>query len=160
MKIKVKSLQGAEYVVEVQNDETVLGLKSRVSELANGLPVERLKLVYKGRTMQDSSLIFQYNLEEGSKIHLIVQKESQCPAQPMDISSSQETNTKIDINPNGGVMSHFEAILKQKLLTLFPRDQVDRIVENVRKEINEDISSSSLDDLERLAKQKLNISNE
>lgn len=168
MRIKVKSLQGDEYIVEVQNDQTVSHLKSKVSEAADGLPMERLKLVYKGRTMQDSSTIFDYNLEEDCKVHLIVQKESN-PRQPdsgpspMDTSSSipaHGTTMESDTSPKSTAISQFESILRERLLALFPSGQVDKIVANVRKEINEDINSSSLDDLERLAKQKLNISNE
>lgn len=170
MRIKIRSLQGEEYIVEVQNDQTVSHLKSSLSEKANGLPVDRLKLVHKGRTMQDPNLISEYNLEEDCKVHLIVQKDSgsvpstsdtaPCPMDTMSSSRTIDTATTSDKSSESREKSQFEIILRARLLKTFTSEQVDKIVANVRQEINEDINSSSLDDLERLAKQKLNISND
>jgi hypothetical protein len=222
MQVRVKSLQGDEYLIQVQNEQTVHQLKASISEKANGLPIDRQKLVYKGRTMQDTSLISEYQLEEDCKVHLIIQKEREPSSTNQNASSSQEANTSnpsssanplssqqssrsqcpvdlrnneevirmlgrwgaaqgppvepthehtsytsrdhdIDTNSNSGnqqPQSRLEMILRERLAAHFPSGSIDRIMDNLYKEIDADINASSLDDLERLAKQKLNITNE
>lgn len=191
MQIKVRSLQGDEYTVSVQNDQLVSQLKASISEKANGLPIDRLKLVYKGRTMQDTNLVSEYNLHDDCKVHLILQKEnsvkimgsstrsslsssSNCPMDvsnrshnddktlaplPKESSSSVAMQQQTTNNPNKP-QSRFEIILRERLAQHFSSQAVEQIMANLQNEINADINSSSLDDLERLAKQKLNISNE
>lgn len=134
--------------------------------------------------MQDKSLIGDYNLEEGCKVHLILQKEgfSNIPS-----SSSATTSTSNLPNSCSNTMnrlqsdqknfaagpstsfsqtnqnrpqSRFELILRERLAEHFAPNAVEKIMANLQHEIDVDINSSSLDDLERLAKQKLNISNE
>lgn len=229
MQVRVKSLQGDEYYIQVQNDHTVSQLKASIREKADGLPTDRQKLVYKGRTMQDANLISDYNLEEDCKIHLIVQRgpesqpnksadsssepassstakelpKSSAPGSdqsssshyPMDVSSSSRTNDDMirmlgqwgatapwnapsqrssrdvsEVNRSRNdedtkssksrTESRFAVILRERLAAHFPSSAIDRIIENLYQEIDADINSSSLDDLERLAKQKLNITND
>lgn len=192
MQIRVKSLQGDEYIVAVHDNQLVAQLKASISEKANGLPVERLKLVYKGRTMQDTSPISEYHLEEDCKVHLILQKDHKveqatCPP-PLSASSptcamdttmpfasasnslhgtQQQTdgslssdNQSQDQQLQQANQSRFVILLRERLSKHFPPSSVDKIIANLQNEINADINSSSLDDLERLAKQKLNMSNE
>lgn len=156
--------------------------------MASGLPVDRQKLVYKGRTMKDYCLLSEYNLEEGSKVHLILQKTSSLADTPIESISSSHYQESSTVNPGLGanlaastdysnprsntkpapndnqqssrLNSRFEQILKQKLAQHFCPTTLDKIMHNLHEEIERDIHSSSLDDLERLAKQKLNISSE
>lgn len=163
----------------MQNDQLVINLKARISEKVNGPPIERQKLVYKGRTMQDKSLLGDYNLEEGCKVHLILQKEgsSNIPSSSATTSTSNllnscsTTTNRLQSEPKnfaaGPSTSHqnrpqsrFELILRERLAEHFAPNAVEKIMANLQHEIDVDINSSSLDDLERLAKQKLNISNE
>lgn len=169
----------------MQNNQFVSNLKSLISEKANGLPIERLKLVYKGRTMQDASLVGEYNLEEGCKVHLIIQKEfsaSETIAPSATNLESKTTSTISDPSTSTNSTSYcqsktanqsdnkcniqtkpsskFEIVLRERLGKHFSPDEVNKIMANLEQEIDADINSSSLDDLERLAKQKLNISNE
>lgn len=165
----------------MQNDQLVVNLKASISEKADGLAIGRLKLVYKGRTMQDKSLIGDYNLEEGCKVHLILQKEgySNPPSSSVNSNTSlnfcSNTTNRLKNEQNNFVagpstsssqtnqsrpQSRFESILRERLAEHFAPNAVERIMANLQHEIDVDINSSSLDDLERLAKQKLNISNE
>lgn len=228
MQVRVKSLQGDEYLIQVQNDQTVHQFKASISEKAGGLSIDRQKLVYKGRTMQDTSLVGDYSLEEDCKVHLIVQKEPESASStgpaansskeintsrnndepnsttspsvstcssgapcPMDISSTGVDNDEVirligrfgsrngpgpdsrvsnnenrdssynsSTNGNHPAKSRFEVILRERLAVHFPSRSIDRVMENLFQEIDADINSTSLDDLERLAKQKLNITNE
>lgn len=162
-------------------------MKAHISEKADGLPVERQKLVYKGRTMQDSCKLAEYNLEEGCKVHLILQKTSSTiqdneadriytqsslnePHSSLpDPDTSRPYNSTSASKPARGInsisqtsrpMSKFETILRERLAEHFCPQTIAKIMNNLQEEIDRDINSSSLDDLERLAKQKLNISNE
>lgn len=96
MRILVKSLQGDEYFVDVQPDHSILDLKRRVSETKNGPPVERQKFVFKGRTLQDSSRLSCYNLENDSKVHLILQKEQSSSSQQLSISRHNRNNESME----------------------------------------------------------------
>ena len=75
------------------------------------------------------------------------------------ITSRSDDNTDIK-NSNPRKESRFAVILRERLSVHFPSRAIDRIIDNLYQEIDADINSSSLDDLERLAKQKLNITNE
>lgn len=141
--------------------------------------------------MQDISLVSDYGLEEGCKVHLILQKDKNVTAStsseitdnnnPSTTSSGscntwsserlqhENTESRTDTkdqnyqkqsNLNTGPRSRFEIILREKLANHFASNVVDNILAVLEDEINDDINSSSLDDLERLAKQKLNITNE
>lgn len=175
MQIKVKSLQGDEFTIEIDASQQVLQLKASISEKADGVPIERQKLVYKGRTMQDSCLLTEYNLEEGCKVHLILQRGTPTCSQSEINRSTQQTDPLNTINsasnpdPTGHLRSQsntlqskskFELILKERLAQHFCPMTLEKIMRNLHEEIERDVQSSSLDDLERLAKQKLNISGE
>lgn len=146
--------------------------------------------------MQDTSLVSDYGLEEGCKIHLILQKDKittpntlSASSEITNINNNPETNSsgcsntwsfdrlkhentepiagskdqdnqQQQSNLNTRPRSRFEVILREKLGNHFASNVVDSILAVLEDEINADINSSSLDDLERLAKQKLNISNE
>lgn len=166
MQIKVKSILGKEYVVQIENDYKVSQIKQLIFEQSNGqVPIERQKLVYKGRALQDSSPISEYNLENNCKVNLIVQKDN-TSVNTTNLStashSTSTTNTCGNTTNTRYNMSRFEKLLKERLSRhcCFSPEEIDRIMSKLHQEIDLDVNSSSLDDLERLAKQKLNITNE
>lgn len=155
--------------------------------------------------MQDTNSLSDYNLEDGCKVHLILQKDalsnpvhvvpspssSSTTSRPMDESlnriqtnenpflhrppaatSSMTTSAATTTTTNypkqeqnsdsagNRPLSRFEMILIERLGRHFSPPVIEKIMANLHHDINTDINSSSLDDLERLAKQKLNISNE
>lgn len=71
------------------------------------------------------------------------------------VTNDQGQSSAIIQAPN-----RFEVILRERLAKHFDAEAVEKIMANIQLEIDADINSSSLDDLERMAKQKLNISNE
>jgi len=96
MKVSVKILQGAECNVDVAGADSVDHLKELVKVQLNISPSDQ-RLLHKGKTLQDGTLIQEYNLREGDKLHLVVKKESS-PAETKDIkrpiSGCIETQTE------------------------------------------------------------------
>ena len=50
------------------------------------------RLLHRGKTLQDGTLIQEYNLKEGDKLHLVVKKEAS-PAAAAIVSESTKTTT-------------------------------------------------------------------
>lgn len=162
MQIRVKSLQGDEYIVSTEMDQMISQLKASISEKASGLPVERLKLIYKGRTMQDSSLVGEYNLHNDCKVHLIIRKQSapilSKSALPSEASPNNEvypsTSTTSPEQPpqtNQPNMDNktqrqnrYDLILRESLGQHFSPQAVEQIMINLEREIEADLSSSKL----------------
>lgn len=89
--------------------------------------------------MKDEHMLRDYDVSDNCKLYVkYVQLNSGSP-----MSSRQQ--------------SRFEAMLQQKLSKHFTIEATNKIIENLRNELSADVHSSSLDDLERLAKQKLTI---
>lgn len=131
------------------------------------MPVERQKLVYKGRTLLDSNSIKEYNLEEDCKLNLLILKVTPTitsvplltQTRRSNTDQSNEATTSNDNNErniNGG-KSEFQKLIELKLSAHFEPSIVKEIVLALNDEIKNDVNCSSLDDLERLAKQKLSI---
>lgn len=94
----------------------------------------------------------------------VAQSDASASASALRSSTTSATaSTTNDQGQNRNINqmpSRFEIILRERLAEHFETEAVEKIMANLHHEINADINSSSLDDLERLAKQKLNISNE
>lgn len=192
MRIKVKSLPGDEYCVDVQTNQRVSELKVMINQKSDGqLPIDKQKLVFKGRTLQDDDLISDHNLENDCRIYLIRQKpdtlypqtqsmhvESEdigpCGSRLPSSSSGTQLAGRVGVECDNnsvqmqsrrslqGLPAHdrFSELLSKRLMKHFQPSVHHRIMSRLQDEILADINSSSLDDLERLAKQKLNISEE
>lgn len=147
-------------------------LKAAISAKVNAPPIDKQKLVYKGRTMQDSQPISIYNLEENCKVHLMVQKDSikssHPPSQPSPLIANQNrlslqgVKRRADRSPVklGPRNMKLDALLREKLTHHLPENVVEKIVTQVHQDIHNDIQSLSLDDLERLAKRRLGTQKE
>lgn len=173
--------------LKVRHDNSVSEMKALISEKSSGMvPIMRQKLVFKGRTMQDRALVGDYNLEDGCKVHLILQKNKNQLSATSTTGSTASTSsivacttieqtfppdTNIDSNQEKSksnihqrksskeLKCKFEEILRERLVRLFPTAAVDKIMANLENEINDDsnLEQPSLDDLELMAKEKLNI---
>jgi len=105
-------------------------------------------LLHKGKTLQDGTLIQEYNLREGDKLHLVVKKESS-PAETKDIkrpiSGCIETQTE-PVTRN---------VLEGEMLRLLkPHYNSDsdarKVVAAFVKNIDKKLNTLSLDDIERI----------
>lgn len=107
--IKVKTLDSTEYELSVTNvktiflpermllilslkDTTVLELKQRLAELS-GIPLERQRVIFRGRVLNDERSLRDYKVEEGNALHLVSRA----------VSSGTETNSRNsdnNVSPN------------------------------------------------------------
>merc|ERR1719300_854764 len=71
MKLTVKILQGVECCVEVTEENTIEDLKSAVEKELN-IPAGSQRLILKGKTLQDSTVLREYKIKDGDKVHLSV----------------------------------------------------------------------------------------
>lgn len=80
MKITLKTLKQETFVVEVDMEkETVLALKEKLcAESGNAYPVERQRLIYLGKIMEDEQLLSQYNVDD--KKFIVVMNKKPTPA--------------------------------------------------------------------------------
>ncbi|XP_058128269.1 UV excision repair protein RAD23 homolog B-like [Anopheles ziemanni] len=79
MKITLKTLKQETFVVEVDMEkETVLALKEKLCvESGNAYPVERQRLIYLGKIMEDEQLLSQYNVDD--KKFIVVMNKKPTP---------------------------------------------------------------------------------
>jgi len=73
--VKVKILQGAECNVDVTHGDSVETLKELVKAQLNISPGDQ-KLMLRGKKLQEGTLLGDYNLREGDRLHLVVKKEA------------------------------------------------------------------------------------
>ena len=68
--IKIKSMDGTSFAVNIALSDTVLSLKNLIHSLRE-LEVERQRIIYRGRVLRDNDTLSGHGLEEGHTIHLV-----------------------------------------------------------------------------------------
>jgi len=156
----VKILQGAECNVDVVGADSVDHLKELVKVHLNICPSDQ-RLLHKGKTLQDGTLIQEYNLREGDKLHLVVKKES-TPSESNRVVKKETTPSESkDIKRplSGCIETQTEPLARSVLETelhklLKPNcsndSEVKKLVSAILKNIDRKLSSLSFDDIERI----------
>jgi len=147
MKLSVKILQGAECNVDIVGADSVDHLKELVKVQLNICPSDQ-RLLHKGKTLQDGTLIKEYNLREGDKLHLVVKKESspqESKENKRPVSGCIETQTE----PLARNVLEVEMI--KLLKPHYNSDsEVRKVVAAFIKIIDKKLHTLSLDDIERI----------
>ncbi|XP_059098473.1 ubiquitin-like protein 4A [Tigriopus californicus] len=135
--------------VEAEAVEFVEALKTKLEQKLQLKPKEnQLKLVFKGKTLQDGNSIGHYQLVDGSKLHLMLKKVSSSDPQTVSVTEPPASKTAPGIS--------LDVALQKALRKHFASDQdTKKVVQQFKKEFNESLSALSLDDIERIA-QRLN----
>lgn len=122
MKISVKNLRGDMCTVEVQENTKVSDVKKMVEKQMK-ISISQQTLVLNGKILHDDKTIgFYPKIKEGTKLYVAVRKPD-----PLD------------------------AALKKVLLQYYNEEQTKKIVDRFMKDFHEQVTSLSLDDLERMA---------
>ena len=152
MKINVKILQGAECNVDITAAESVDRLKELVQTQLNISPAHQ-RLLHKGKTLQDGTLVQEYSLKEGDKLHLVVKKDATPPA-----AAAAETTATAATN-TGCIETQTELlprVLLEREMTRILRShyssdaEVRKVVGVFVKNVERKLNNLSLDDIERI----------
>lgn len=83
MKLTFRTVSGESFQLDVEESLTIAGLKSRVTEQRN-IPVESLKLVYKGKVLDnEGSTVADNSITEQGFIVVFVQPVKKAAAAPV-----------------------------------------------------------------------------
>lgn len=139
MQITVKILNGQEVRLEVSENDQISLIKELASEKLD-VPVEQQRLLFKGKTLADSSTLGEHQITEGSKLHLSVRKSGQ--------------------GASSGNSEDFFGLLKEVIKGHFSEQDTERVMQKFREDFKTWVWSLSLDDIERMAVLHLNESTE
>ncbi|XP_067133851.1 ubiquitin-like protein 4A [Centruroides vittatus] len=133
MIITVKIIKGKECTIEASASSSVSTVKQLVAEELQ-IPVEQQRLVFKGKTLSDSSCLCDYDIVDGNRLHLFVRKKGE--------NYYCETNVLWD---------HLQKFLEKH----FTPTDAKKVFEEFHKNFYASFSKLSLDDIERLATSNL-----
>ena len=115
-----------------------------LSQVQLNISPSNQRLLHKGKTLQDGTLLEEYNLREGDKLHLVVKKE----ASP--VKSSVSTGC-IETQTETPVRVVLEREMTRILRSHYSSDtEVRKVVSVFIKNIDKKLSALSLDDIERI----------
>ena len=138
--------------MDITADESVDRLKELVQTQLNISPAHQ-RLLHKGKTLQDGTLVQEYSLKEGDKLHLVVKKDATPPA-----AASAETTATAAVN-TGCIETQTELlprVLLEREMTRILRShyssdaEVRKVVGVFVKNVERKLNNLSLDDIERI----------
>lgn len=70
IQIVIKTVHNDLHNLSVDRSTTVIDLKSRIHDVTS-ISVDRQRLIYRGRVLQDESSVRDYNIEDGHTVHMV-----------------------------------------------------------------------------------------
>ena len=138
--------------MDITAAESVDRLKELVQTQLNISPAHQ-RLLHKGKTLQDGTLVQEYSLKEGDKLHLVVKKDATPPA-----AAAAETTATAAAN-TGCIETQTELlprVLLEREMTRILRShyssdaEVRKVVGVFVKNVERKLNNLSLDDIERI----------
>ncbi|XP_005106587.1 ubiquitin-like protein 4A [Aplysia californica] len=150
MHLTVKILNGEECTLAASPSSLVSDVKEQVQALMS-IPVADQKLLFKGKALMDAKPLREYGVEDSCKITLVIKKsvlkstEASLPTtSPQKIWHSQ---------PESPVWEKMRVFLRRH----FRESDIEAVLNAFREEFERNLSSLSLDDIERFAMTKLRV---
>lgn len=139
MQVKIKEINGDEFLIQIDSTETVSALKSKI-EIEKKISSMEMKLLFSGKVLQDDKTLDDYKVSETSKIMLTRVK--------VDLKSLvQKVLAKYYDSEKGKFYGNFFEFLNYFKFYFLAAAIATLVVSNMKKRVQD----YSLDDIERLA---------
>ena len=69
--IFIKTLQGKNITLEVNDDDTIESVKKKINDI-EGIPLDQQRLVFNGKQLEDANTLKDYMIDADSTIHLVL----------------------------------------------------------------------------------------
>jgi len=99
--ILIKTLTGRRISLDVHEDDSVASVKRSIRD-KEGIPLDKQRLVFAGRKLEDRYTLREYNIRHESTVYLVIRLRDPMVTIPVQISVKTFTGSTIavDVNPN------------------------------------------------------------
>ncbi|CAD7695731.1 unnamed protein product [Ostreobium quekettii] len=116
--LRVRTLASASHEVEVSRHITVADLKRELVSRTN-IPVERQRLIYHGRVLQDGDVLSSHGIDDGHTLHLVERPaDAPQPQSQPPTGQPQSQMARLSMNLPGNTVGAMQEVL-QELLASF-----------------------------------------
>ncbi|XP_072176538.1 ubiquitin-like protein 4A [Diadema setosum] len=141
--VKILQAPAKECQIEVTDAESIVAVKRMVARELD-VPVHLQRLVFRGKTLADGQSLDFYKIGPGTKIHLVVRRP-------------EPETSQVSVSRIGNSTALWDE-LKTLLARHFTTMDTEHIIESFKQEFSSNLANLSLDDIERIAKSKLEAS--